>query len=87
MLLLCRLNGLVVIGNHVRKIDIIFETDDPDENTINMAMIGLSKLLKIDTQFLTGISTAHERLTIPLSNGKNLILQDGDCGSWIGVEH
>ncbi len=64
----------------------LFVTPDFVPGALDPVIKHFSELLNIKTEFLTGDITAHERITIPISNGKNVVLQDGDTGSWIGIQ-
>ena len=62
------------------KLDIVFEMSGEDSGDIVMNEIidGLSKGLNIKTESLEGDISCHTRLTIPLKDGRDLVIQSGD---------
>lgn len=72
------------------KLNIVFEIsgENSGDLVIGELMDNLSKALGIKTKFLTGDISAHERLTIPLKDGRKLVIQSGDTDDhFVAVEN
>jgi hypothetical protein len=72
------------------KLNIVFEIfgEDSEDLVIDELMSNLSKALGIKTEILDGDISTRERLTIPLKDGRKLIIQGEDADEYfVAIEN